>query len=394
MLSLLSLWRAKPPWETCETEASIKHFENTEFSSVLACWWWEFRDAIVVRTVDGRRVSDYKSDLVELLRLIPNLCWERTWPGSQNSSPLVRKCAWPALSGRGQTDRQTERQTRIEGGWPAAQDLDHHTTRRITQAKTTHNQPCLPLPSSQITTTLASFLCSQPLWPRGREAFSETSHRRIFTRSSQPTLAITRFAQGSPRTQSSDHVSLAGAFIVSHVCRDLFDILGGITLSGPPFKSLHSLSPLAQAPQPIPRLSGGLLPSVLATWSCWLRRRTFFIRKPPRWLVVLFNTSWTTVECAGSARWPNSSTLVRKCPWPALLGRGQSDDDGADGNVVSKWPFGKRESREGEMERDDMRTANTGRHESTRCQNATQGKCVRKMCVRQVSVCTLPSYTL
>ena len=40
----------------------------------------------------------------------------------------------------------------------------------------------------------------------------------------------------------------------------------------------------------------------------------------------------------------------------------------------------KHENGEGEMERYDMRTANTLSHACTRC--LTQGTCVRKMCVR------------
>ena len=42
----------------------------------------------------------------------------------------------------------------------------------------------------------------------------------------------------------------------------------------------------------------------------------------------------------------------------------------------------KHENGEGEMERYDMRTANTLSHACTRCLYSTQRKCVRKMCVR------------
>ena len=48
----------------------FKHCGNTERSSVLACGFREVRDAIVVRIVDGRRVTVYRSGLVELLGLI------------------------------------------------------------------------------------------------------------------------------------------------------------------------------------------------------------------------------------------------------------------------------------------------------------------------------------
>ena len=53
----------------------------------------------------------------------------------------------------------------------------------------------------------------------------------------------------------------------------------------------------------------------------------------------------------------------------------------------------KHENGEGEMERYDMRTANTLSHACTRSLYATQGKCVRKMCVRH-GVCTLAVATM
>ena len=49
----------------------------------------------------------------------------------------------------------------------------------------------------------------------------------------------------------------------------------------------------------------------------------------------------------------------------------------------------KHENGEGEMERHDMRTATTLSHACTRYLYATQGKCVRKMCVRH-GVCVHP----
>ena len=49
---------------------AFKHRGNTEQSSVLACGFREARDAIVVRVVDGRRVTVYRNDLVELFGLI------------------------------------------------------------------------------------------------------------------------------------------------------------------------------------------------------------------------------------------------------------------------------------------------------------------------------------
>ena len=69
MLSWLSLWRANSPWETCETEVSniVGTPNSPVFSRVI---FGEVRDAIVVRIVDGRRVTVYRSDLVELLGLI------------------------------------------------------------------------------------------------------------------------------------------------------------------------------------------------------------------------------------------------------------------------------------------------------------------------------------
>ena len=78
-------------------------------------------------------------------------------------------------------------------------------------------------PSFQVTTTSP---CSQPLQPRGREASSEPSNRKVFTPPPlQPTLASTRFALGSQRTRPFLDHSLAGEFIVQLVCPDLFDIL-------------------------------------------------------------------------------------------------------------------------------------------------------------------------
>ena len=63
--------------------------------------------------------------------------------------------------------------------------------------------------------------------------------QNIHTEGSSPAppnlLRQLRGSQSSPRTQSSCDASLAGDFIVSHVCPDLFDILGGMT-----FQTLHS----------------------------------------------------------------------------------------------------------------------------------------------------------
>ena len=53
----------------------------------------------------------------------------------------------------------------------------------------------------------------------------------------------------------------------------------------------------------------------------------------------------------------------------------------------------KHENGEGEMERCDMRTANTLSHACTRCLHATQGKCVRTMCVRHGVCVHPPSHT-
>ena len=105
-----------------------------------------------------------------------------------------------------------------------------------------------------------------------------------------------------------------------------------------------------------------------------------------------------SVECVGSARWPNSPPLVRKCAWPALSDREQFGKDCADKNVISKWPCGNRrrtkhEHKQGEMERYDMRTANTLSHACTQCLYATQRKCVRQMCVRHGVSVLLPSHT-
>ena len=95
--------------------------------------------------------------------------------------------------------RQTDRQKRTEGGWPARQDPDHNTTR-ITRTNQLTANPVYPWPSFQVTTTPTCFPCSKALQPQGTEASLETSHREIFTRSSQPTYASTRFAQGSQYT--------------------------------------------------------------------------------------------------------------------------------------------------------------------------------------------------
>ena len=49
----------------------FKHCNGTpNWSASLACDFWEVRDAIVVRIVDGRRVTVHRSDLVELFVLI------------------------------------------------------------------------------------------------------------------------------------------------------------------------------------------------------------------------------------------------------------------------------------------------------------------------------------
>ena len=48
----------------------FKHCGNIEQSSVLACGFREVTDAIVVRIVNGRRVTVYRSGLVVLLGLI------------------------------------------------------------------------------------------------------------------------------------------------------------------------------------------------------------------------------------------------------------------------------------------------------------------------------------
>ena len=108
----------------------------------------------------------------------------------------VHMCGVSNVTDR-QTDRQTHRQKRIKSGCPTAQDPGHNTTR-ITWTKKLTTKLVYPWQSSQVTTTPACF--PRPLQLRGREASSEPSHRRIFTRSSQPTLASTRFAQFSRRT--------------------------------------------------------------------------------------------------------------------------------------------------------------------------------------------------
>ena len=109
--------------------------------------------------------------------------------------------------------------------------------------------PVYPWPSSQVTTTPACSPCSQPLHPQGRGATSEISHRRIFTRSSQPTWAITTFAWGTRRTQPFLDPSLAGGFHCL-ICLPRFvrhREAGGP--SDPPVESLHPFSPVAQTPQ-------------------------------------------------------------------------------------------------------------------------------------------------
>ena len=67
----------------------FKHCGKPDQSSVLACRFREVRDAIVVRIVTGRRVTVYRSDLVELLGLITCLVeWDR--PGSQTRGGVTR----------------------------------------------------------------------------------------------------------------------------------------------------------------------------------------------------------------------------------------------------------------------------------------------------------------
>ena len=66
----------------------------------------------MVRIGDGRRVTVYRSDLVELFGLIHNLCEDRTWPGSQIPGARAELRLTRALgSGKARQGRQSR-----EGG--------------------------------------------------------------------------------------------------------------------------------------------------------------------------------------------------------------------------------------------------------------------------------------
>ena len=56
-----------------ERNRGFKHSGNNEQSSVLACGFRDVRDAIVVRIVVGRRVTVYRSGLVEIACKVPVL---------------------------------------------------------------------------------------------------------------------------------------------------------------------------------------------------------------------------------------------------------------------------------------------------------------------------------
>ena len=94
------------------------------------------------------------------------------------------------------TDRQTDR---------SALRADDHRARSRSQYnknhidKTIHHRTCLPqachLSSHLIPKHV--FPCSRPLKPRGREALQNLLTKRVFTRSSQPTQASTKFAEGA-----------------------------------------------------------------------------------------------------------------------------------------------------------------------------------------------------
>ena len=78
---------------------------------------------------------------------------------------------------------------------------------------------------------------------------------------------------------------------------------------------------------------------------------------------------------------PGSQTLRCGSALHPLSDREQFGKEGADVREQQGRRM-KHDNREGEVERCDMRTANTSSHARTRCLYATQGKCVRKMCVR------------
>ena len=70
MLSWLPLWRTQLITVRYVRHKGFRLCGNTERSSALACDFREVRDVIVVRIVDGRRVSVCRSNLVELLGLL------------------------------------------------------------------------------------------------------------------------------------------------------------------------------------------------------------------------------------------------------------------------------------------------------------------------------------
>ena len=93
MLSLLSIRRAKSPWETCETEDLniVVTPNNSVFSRV--CF-----EKSEISSRSGSSISSQKWSC--RTRWAQNLCVHPTWPGSQNFSMQVRCGACPALSGR------------------------------------------------------------------------------------------------------------------------------------------------------------------------------------------------------------------------------------------------------------------------------------------------------
>ena len=110
MLSLLSE-EQKSSWETCETEDS--NTVGTPNNPVFSCVFREIRDFIEVWIVHEHRVTVHRSDLVELVGLIPCV----SGPGQvAKQLVLLRRCACPALVGQGSAARWCGQKNDVEVG--------------------------------------------------------------------------------------------------------------------------------------------------------------------------------------------------------------------------------------------------------------------------------------
>ena len=83
---------------------------HTELPNLWKRTTAQSRDVVVVRIVDRRRVSTCSSNLVELFGFIV-----RGIDQVANSSPLVRRCAWPALSDLEQFGKEGADKNEVSG---------------------------------------------------------------------------------------------------------------------------------------------------------------------------------------------------------------------------------------------------------------------------------------